>query len=124
MQTVPLGEEGVNLPAAQRLGVVIVVVEHHSHRIDIVNVVKSQLLALHLLVDGIGALYACLNLILEAGGVELLPHGSHKLVNDALTRLAALLYEAHYLRILGRMLVAERQVLKLLLYLEQTQTVS
>ena len=81
------------------------------------------MLVLHLVVDGKGALHAGLYLIFEAGGVELLAHRSHELLHYLLAVGVGLVDERHYLGILGRVLVAEGEVLEFGFYLEEAEAV-
>ncbi len=78
---------------------------------------------LHLVVYAVRALDAGFDLIFEAGGVELLAYRAHKLLDDAVAVVCALVDQRHYLLILARMLIAEGEVFEFLLYFEQAETV-
>ena len=61
--------------------------EDDAHSQDIVHLVKGHMLVLHLVPDGVGRLYAFLNLILYAHLVEGFLDRSCKLVEQFVTRL-------------------------------------
>ena len=134
---------GVVDPVAQAVGVALVnLVERHinletlvnlifpllgreddAYGENVVNLLKGDVLVLHLAPDGVGAFDACLDVVLEAhlvervadGGGEVVKHlvalrlGHRQLLDDAVVFLGVLKLEA--------------QVLKFGLYLVQSQAV-
>jgi len=123
MHFVSVSEECVYLPAADFLERIVIVLEYHAHGVDIVYFFKRHLLCLHLVVDAVGALHPGLHLVFETGRVELLAHRPHEFLHYLLAVALALLHLGHYLGILGRVFIFEREVFEFLFDLEETEPV-
>ena len=116
---------GIDLEAFPNLHLLadVTAVEDNAHGQDVIDFLEGDMLGLHLVPDAIGSLDTCLYLVLKTCFIKLLTQGSGKLVKD---RVQMFLHSCQLVLdspvFLG-VFVAEAQVLQLLFYLVQSQSV-
>ncbi len=98
--------------------------EDDAYREDIIYFIKSNMLGLHLVPDGIDRLDTCHNTVFQSHLVKLLTNRSCKLSKHLITLSCRFFQLQLYLAILFWMLVLETQVLEFGLDFVQTQTIS
>ncbi len=118
MHTMSVGEECVYLPAANLLQGIVVILKNHPYSIYVVDLLKRDLLGLHLVEYGVCALHTSLDLILESGIIKHLPYGPDEFLHNLFTMIGCLAQLLHNLGILRGVLIFEGEILQLKFYLE------
>ena len=82
MDAMAVGEKRIDLPAADFLLRIVVVLENDPDGINVVDFLKRHVFCLHLVENGVCALHPCLDFIFESRFVELFANGLDKFLHD------------------------------------------
>ncbi len=122
MQLVEVGNGGIYLPAYSLLLALVGAVEYYAHGVEVIDLLKRDVLGFHLAPYRIDRLKPSLGIIGYSHLVELLLDGQREVVVNGGTPRLRLPYLFAYTRVCGRMLIFEAEILKFGLYCKQAES--